>query len=80
MKKDMIIFVCCLLVGATIESTGCFTLLWIVPLFIAVSLTAHKIAQELKIERAEEQERKSWSIYCGEEQLLDISTRKDLVC
>lgn len=80
MKKDMIIVVCCLFAGATIESTGWFTLVWIIPMVIAIALTAPKIAQEIKIARAEEAERKSWSIYCGEEQLLDISTRRDLVC
>ena len=80
MKKDFIIFVCCLITGATIESTGWFTLLWIIPFSIAIALTAQKIAQEIRVERAEEDERKSWSIYCSEEQLLDISTRCDLVC
>lgn len=69
MKKDLLIFVLCCIAATTIESTGIFFMIPLASIICAFVLTITKL-----------NDKKSESVYYTDEQLLDLSTRNDILC
>ena len=69
MKKDLLIFVLCCIAATTIESTGIFFMIPLASTIGAFVLTITKLNNK-----------KSESVYYTDEQLLDLSTRNDILC
>jgi hypothetical protein len=69
MKKDLLIFVLCGIAATTIESTGIFFMIPLASIIGAFVLTITKL-----------NDKKSKSMYYTDEQLLDLSTRNDILC
>lgn len=68
MKKDLLIFVLCCVAATTIESEGIYFLIPLTSILGAFALTIGKLNG------------KKSNIDYTDEQLLDFSTRNDIVC